>query len=177
MDTPEIGMAQARALNQQDESQVGCCNGIRDPAQERNRGVRAHQTSDDVREELRVRVGDNPARVAERVEESAVEAERITGTQEKTGNYEKGRAARGGPDKECASVAAGGEQREEDDRIELEADRKGEEAGSGGAAAALVQREHTQQGHYDEDAHLPTHEIEQEGVCGAAEGDEEKLNR
>ena len=50
---------------------------------------RAGQTKDDVREVLRVRVGDDPAGFAERVDEGAIEAHRITAPKEKTGKHKE----------------------------------------------------------------------------------------
>ena len=97
--------------------------------------------------------------------------------QEKTGNHEEERATRGGREENQAIVAAYGERCEKDDRIEFEADREGEETGGGRAVPEPVENEHAQKGHYHEDAHRPPHEIEQEGVGGKDEGNEEKLNR
>ena len=111
--------------------------------QERAVGVRVvarrvGQTKDKVREVLRVRVGDDPVGLAERVEEGAVEAQRIAGPQQSSRDHEEERATRGGCEEKEASVAAGGERSEEENGIELEAHREGEQAGSGRAVAALV---------------------------------------
>ena len=101
MEAPQIGMAQTRAVNQEEQCHVGGRNAVCEPAQERKMGLRVvsrrvSQTKDEMREVIRVRVGDDPIGVTESIGKGAIEAYRIAAPEEKTGKNKEEHGTRGG---------------------------------------------------------------------------------
>ena len=157
-------MAQARAVNHEDECHVGGRNAKSNPAQQRKMSVHVAsrgvgQTEDDVREVTRVWVGHDPVRVTECVEKRAIKAERIADPQQNPRNDEEERATSGDREENRTAMAACGERCEKDDGVEFEADREGEETSGGRAVAACAENEHAQKSHYHEYARLSPPEI------------------
>ena len=182
METPKVGMGQAGALKAEDESNVEEGDPVRGPAQKRKSGmgIKSHcirQSQEDVREMLRVVVGDHPVKMTIRIEEGGVKIQRAVNAQKKTGNRDEEYAIGNGRVEEKEKVAAKDKWQNKDKRKEFETCRESEKRGGECAAVAFEKNKHSQNGYRCKDTYLSPFEIVQEGKGSQREGNEEKLDR